>query len=530
MSAGVTVTSDIEEFIAVLPERVRQRLRDHANLDDLVEVVMDLGRPIEARFPGKFELLGGPAATRADIKGVVTQVGEFDRDNRAGIEATLHRISAIRNRHGEVVGLTCRVGRAVFGTINIIRDVIETGQNILMLGRPGVGKTTKLREVARVLADESGKRVVVVDTNNEIAGDGDIPHPAIGRARRMQVPQDREQHQVMIEAVENHMPEVIVIDEIGTEAEAFAARTIAERGVQLIATAHGNTLENLMANPTLADLVGGIGAVVLSDEEARKRGTQKTVLERTAPPTFDIIIEIAQINELAIHHDVADTVDRILFGEPVTAELRQYDTAGQIVAVETELAAGAPRLQGADELDALELELRRAERRGRVLQVLPVGINREHLERALRDQRFPATVTSTAEEADAVIALEWEIQQGRVPEGVDQVISVRSDTYTQVHDAVRALAAGQDKGREAFALREAREAMRRVIDEGIAIELLPQNAYIRRLQHEFIAKHDLESTTVGEAPRRRVRVLPPSTAPLASQTRSARRTQAGTDA
>ncbi len=510
MSQRETVTSNLDEFIAVLPERVQQQVRAHADLDDLIEVVVDLGRPIEARFPGKFELLDGPPATRADIKGIVTRVGEFDRDNRAGIEATLHRISAIRNRHGEVVGLTCRVGRAVFGTINIIRDVIETGENILMLGRPGVGKTTKLREVARVLADEFDKRVVVVDTNNEIAGDGDIPHPAIGRARRMQVPHDREQHQVMIEAVENHMPEVIVIDEIGNEAEAFAARTIAERGVQLIATAHGNNLENLMANPTLADLIGGIQAVTLGDEEAKKRGTQKTVLERMAPPTFDIIIEIADINQLAIHHDVTDTVDRILLGEPVTAELRRYDTAGQIVAVEREVeAAGPPQLDQTDELDALELELRRAERHGRVMQVLAIGVNREHLERALREQRFPASVTNSVEDADAAIALEWAVEQGQVPEGVEQVLSVRSDTYTQIRDAVRALAESAESGREAFALREAREAMQRVIDRDEPVELLPQSAYVRRLQHELIAKHDLESATVGEPPRRRVRVLPP---------------------
>jgi len=241
-------------------------------------------------------------------------VGAFGKDNRAGIERTLHRISAIRNRQGEVIGLTCRVGRAVFGTVDIVRDVIEQGKSILLLGRPGVGKTTLLREAARVLADEFKKRVVIVDTSNEIAGDGDIPHPGIGGARRMQVAVPDLQHAVMIEAVENHMPEVIVIDEIGTEAEALAARTIAERGVQLIATAHGNTLDNLLQNPTLADLTGGIQAVTLSDEEARRRGTQKTVLERKAPPTFDVIIEIQNKDRLAVHHDVASVVDRFLRG------------------------------------------------------------------------------------------------------------------------------------------------------------------------------------------------------------------------
>jgi len=510
MSKRETITSDIDELIAVLPERVQAQLRAHPDLDDLLEVVVDLGRAIEARFPGKFELLAGSPATRADITGIVTRVGEFDRDNRAGIEATLHRISAIRNRHGEVVGLTCRVGRAVFGTIDIIRDVIEIGANILMLGRPGVGKTTKLREVARVLADEFDRRVVVVDTNNEIGGDGDIPHPAIGRARRMQVPHDQEQHDVMIEAVENHMPEVIVIDEIGHEEEAFAARTIAERGVQLIATAHGNSLENLMANPTLCDLIGGIQAVTLGDEEAKKRGTQKTVLERKAPPTFDIVIEIADINRLAIHHDVAETVDRVLLGEPLTAELRQYDQAGQVVVVEREMAAaGPPQVGQADELDALELELRRAQDRGPVIRLLPVGINREHLERALRQHRFPGMVTDSAEDADAALVLEWALEQGKAPEGVEQVIAVRSDTYTQVYDAVHRLAESGGSSREAFALREAREATERALDEGVAVELLPQDAYVRRLQHELVAKHDLKSKTIGEPPRQRVRVLPP---------------------
>jgi stage III sporulation protein SpoIIIAA len=510
MSTRESITSDLAAFLGVLPERAREQLREHADLDDLLEVVVDLGRPIEARFADGFELLTGPPATRADITGVVTRVGEFDRDNRAGIEATLHRISAIRNRLGEVVGLTCRVGRAVFGTIDIIRDVIETGANILMLGRPGVGKTTKLREVARVLADEFDRRVVVVDTNNEIGGDGDIPHPAIGRARRMQVPHDQEQHNVMIEAVENHMPEVIVIDEIGHEEEAFAARTIAERGVQLIATAHGNTLDNLMANPTLCDLIGGIQAVTLGDEEAKKRGTQKTVLERKAPPTFDIVIEIAEINRLAIHHDVAETVDRILLGEPVTAELREYDAAGQVVAVEREMAgAGPPHLRESDELDALELELRRAEGRGRVMRLLPVGVSRDHLERALRKQRFPGTVTESADEADVAIALQWTLDQGQAPEGVEQVVAVRSDTYTQVYDAVQRLSESRESGLEAFALREAREATQRVLDLGEPVELLPQSAYIRRLQHELVGKHDLTSKTVGEPPRQRVRVLPP---------------------
>ncbi|HEY9665129.1 MAG TPA: AAA family ATPase, partial [Allocoleopsis sp.] len=265
------ITDDLNQLLEILPEGIRAKLAQHPQRDRLVEVVLDLGRYPEARFPNSSEYLSDTPITKTDLQYCVERVGMFSGDNRAGIERTLHRISAIRNRAGEVIGLTCRVGRAIFGTIGMIRDLVETGRSILMLGRPGVGKTTALREIARVLADELNKRVVIIDTSNEIAGDGDIPHPAIGRARRMQVARPELQHQVMIEAVENHMPEVIVIDEIGTELEALAARTIAERGVQLVGTAHGNRIENLIKNPTLSDLVGGIQSVTLSDEEARRR-------------------------------------------------------------------------------------------------------------------------------------------------------------------------------------------------------------------------------------------------------------------
>ncbi|HXI45810.1 MAG TPA: R3H domain-containing nucleic acid-binding protein, partial [Candidatus Acidoferrales bacterium] len=282
----------------------------------------------EARFPDAEVTLLDREIREADLDYVVEHIGAFGDDNRAGIERTLHRISAIRNRTGKIVGLTCRIGRAVYGTIDIIADFVETGKSILIMGRPGIGKTTMLREAARVLADDLGKRVVVVDTSNEIAGDGDIPHPAIGKARRMQVRTPSMQHQVMIEAVENHMPQVIVIDEIGTELEAQAARTIAERGVQLIGTAHGNNLDNLMLNPTLSDLIGGIQSVTLGDEEARRRRTQKSVLERKAPPTFDVIIEIQDREKVMVHADVADTVDAMLRGDPVAPELRWRDEGG----------------------------------------------------------------------------------------------------------------------------------------------------------------------------------------------------------
>jgi len=321
-------SDELEALLRGLPPDLTQRVRALDGLEGLLEIVMDLGRLPEARFVGREEMLSQREVSAEDLAYVISHIGQFGGDNRAGIERTLHRISALRNRAGKVVGLTLRVGRAVYGTVEIIRDIVESGRSILLLGRPGVGKTTMLREVARVLADDLAKRVVIVDTSNEIAGDGDIPHPGIGRARRMQVPTPSLQHAVMIEAVENHMPEVVVIDEIGTEQEAAAALTIAERGVQLIATAHGNTLENLMLNPTLTDLVGGIQTVTLSDEEARRRGTQKSVLERKAPPTFQVLVEIQAYQRVAIYNDVSQTVDAILLGMPVAPETRERTEGG----------------------------------------------------------------------------------------------------------------------------------------------------------------------------------------------------------
>lgn len=320
------ITDDLEALLAALPPGIHDAVNRLENRGELLEIVMDLGRYAEGRFPNGEVILSTQPVTEADLQYVVERIGEFGDDNRAGIERTLHRISALRNRKGKVVGLTCRIGRAVLGSIALIRDIVEQGQSILILGRPGVGKTTLLREIARVLADEANKRVVVVDTSNEIAGDGDIPHPGIGRARRMQVARTAEQHAVMIEAVENHMPQVIVIDEIGTELEAAAARTIAERGVQLVATAHGNSLGNLLVNPTLSDLVGGIQTVTLGDEEARRRHTQKSILERKAPPTFDVVVEQQSWEELIVHRDVADTVDNMLRGQPIVAEERTRDS------------------------------------------------------------------------------------------------------------------------------------------------------------------------------------------------------------
>jgi stage III sporulation protein SpoIIIAA len=509
MTPEQPVTDNIEEFLEVLPPRVREALQRHSRLDDLLEVVIDLGRPIEARFPDAFDIIDGEA-TKADLTYVTDRVGSFDRDNRAGIERTLHRISCIRNRLGEIVGLTCRVGRAVYGTIDIIRDIVETGRSILLLGRPGVGKTTKLREAARVLADDLKKRVVVVDTNNEIAGDGDIPHPAIGRARRMQVPEDREQCDVMIEAVENHMPEVIIIDEISNERDAFAARTIAERGVQLIATAHGNTLENIMSNPTLADLIGGVQAVTLSDEEARKRGTQKTVLERKAPPTFDTVIEIEEIARLVIHHDVAHTVDDLLLARSVAAEVRETDAKGRIIRSQREVelvgSAWTARSEQLLDEDAVEFHGVRADT---LIRLYPEGVGRRKVDKAIRELRLPAVTVDNPRDADVIVAVATDrAARQRFHGAAGRVVNLRSDTYGQVYEALRELFGADTAVREQYALQEAQQAVAHVLQYGQPVELSPQNAYVRRLQHEFIAQHDLRSESVGREPRRRVRVLP----------------------
>jgi stage III sporulation protein SpoIIIAA len=348
-AAPHSMPDDLAQLLTVLPPEIGHQLEAHPHKDQLIEVILDLGRRPEARFPETAEYLSETVVTQADLAHCIERVGDFGGDNRAGIEKTLHRISAMRNRSGEIIGLTCRVGRAVLGTIGMIRDLVETGQSILLLGRPGVGKTTALREIARVLADDLLKRVVIIDTSNEIAGDGDIPHPAIGRARRMQVARPEQQHQVMIEAVENHMPEVIVIDEIGTELEALAARTIAERGVQLVGTAHGNRLENLIKNPTLADLVGGIQSVTLGDDEARRRGSQKSVLERKAPPTFDIAVEMLERQRWVVHEQVADTVDQLLRGRQPGLQVRTLGEHGKVI-VTHELPGSserAPALTGA---------------------------------------------------------------------------------------------------------------------------------------------------------------------------------------
>jgi stage III sporulation protein SpoIIIAA len=543
------VTDDLDQLLEVLPPHICDPLQALENRRELLEVVMDLGREPEARLPGREVLLSTHSVREEDIDYVVQRIGAFGDDNRAGIERTLHRISAIRNREGRIVGITCRVGRAVFGTVAIIRDIVESGRSILMMGRPGVGKTTLLREAARVLAEDLAKRVMIVDTSNEIGGDGDIPHPAVGRARRMQVPTPSMQHAVMIEAVENHMPEVIVIDEIGTELEAAAARTIAERGVQLVATAHGNTLENLMMNPTLSDLIGGIQSVTLSDEEARRRGTQKSVLERKAPPTFDVVVEIQNWSHVAVHENVAEVIDDILRGQPVVPTVRRRGQNGEVL-IEEPLIARTARIHSFQDMDhptfspssrararagaspVEELYPPAEERRSaptierrtssdithkngrQAVRIYPFGVNRSRLEAQIRSLGLPATVVGDQHQADVVLTVRnyyrRKPQALRDAEATGVPVHVlRSNSAGNIEQEllhISHLDAAPVPGAAQNALRETEAAIAQVLETSAPVELSPQSAYIRRLQHQLAEQHSLASRSTGKEPYRRVRI------------------------
>lgn len=563
------ITDDLEKLLQILPFNIRQSLEQHPQKNALIEIVLDLGRKPEARFSGHSSYLSDELVTREDLEHCIKRVGHFSADNRAGIECTLHRISAIRNRQGDIIGLTCRIGRAVFGTILMIRELVESGQSILLLGRPGVGKTTALREIARVLADELDKRVVIIDTSNEIAGDGDVPHPAIGRARRMQVARPELQHQVMIEAVENHMPEVIIIDEIGTELEAQAARTIAERGVQLVGTAHGNHLENLIKNPTLSDLIGGIQSVTLGDEEARRRGSQKTVLERKAPPTFQIAVEMWERQKWVVHEEVAQTVDYLLRGKQPIPQLRQVNDAGEVsitrdpsLVPQTELtkvqslveipmkpsglrASGKmypiqpPNPEFEEMLAKSWYQAENVTEKVRIpgpngedfpIYVYPYGIGRSQLEQVIGVLKMPIVLTKDLDDADAVIALRSQVKHHSklLQLAKDRQIpihSIKSNSIAQITRTLRQLVsmdnpdtpeasdlrlftkAGSDD--EIEALEETRLAVEQiVIPQGQPVELLPRNGKIRKMQHELVEHYRLRSDSFGEEPNRRLRIYP----------------------
>ena len=544
---------ELQQLLGVLPPRVLDGLRKQDGLDDLLEIILDLGRPPEARFLSGDVILDDAPIGREDLQHVVSGVGDFGGDNRAGMERTLHRISAIRNRNGSVVGITCRVGRAVFGTIKIIEDLAYGGKNILLLGRPGVGKTTMLREVARVLADEARKRVIIVDTSNEIAGDGDIPHPAIGHARRMQVPTPTVQHDIMIEAVENHMPQVIIIDEMGTTLEASAARTIAERGVQLVATAHGNTLDNLIMNPTLSDLIGGVQTVTLGDQEARFRGTQKTVLERKAPPTFDVVVEIQDWNEVAVHDDVAQVVDQWLRGYPVEPEIRQMKEDGNITrTAATRQNEAAPTPWAANEIRNRRSKSRNGRTKDAYDQYPPerfqddpdaggaagprldariflFGVSRDKVEAALAERGAAAEIVSELRRANVLLTTKNHYRRGSQLVRIAETNSVpvyvlRKNTVPQVSEFLTSIARDQgidlpppsgrfkeesDAEAEASARAEVEEAARRVMSGEFSVQLEPQRPYIRRLQHMLAEEFNLASTSRGRDPQRGVLIYRP---------------------
>lgn len=510
----LNIPDDADLLLQVIPPHIRQAIEARSHNRLLIEIVLDLGRPPEARFPDRMEELSAEHVMREDIDYVVTRAGTFTADNRAGIERTLHRISAIRNRVGTIIGLTCRIGRAIYGTVDIVRDVIERELSVLLLGRPGVGKTTLLREAARVLADDLGKRVIVVDTSNEIGGDGDIPHPGIGRARRMQVPSPDRQHAVMIEAVENHMPEVIVIDEIGTEAEAMAARTIAERGVQLIATAHGNALENMLQNPTLCDLMGGIQAVTLSDEEARRRHTQKTVLERKAAPTFDVLVEIQDKDRLAVHHDVAGIVDAFLRGMPLQPEVRVRGADGTVEIRQPEVPPAADFTATETASPSLQPLPAGMSQRRRTMRIFTYGVSRSRLERAIQKFGVPATVIADITRADVLLTLKS--QEKRQPRRLREVRAhgvplhiIKSNTMTQIENFLRSVFEIQEQpGGVDAALQEAEAAVRQVTTHRQPVELTPQTGRLRRVQHEFIEQYGLNTKSRGRDPFRRVVIYP----------------------
>ena len=494
-------------FLGILPARIRDALSQTDDFDSLYEVVLDIGRKPEARYKNRSVFLTDDPITFFDLESVISRISSFDRDNRAGIERTLHRISGIMNRQGRPIGLTCRYGRAIEGVIDAVSDIFNKGDSVLLLGRPGVGKTTLLREVARVLAD-SGKRVIVVDTSNEIAGDGDIPHSGIGGARRMQVPIDVEQHKVMIQAVENHMPEVVVIDEIGTEEEAIACRTIAERGVQLIGTAHGHSLPNLLMNPTLSDLLGGVNSVILSDEEAYRRSSQKTVLERTAPPTFDTLIEIADRGKFVIYENIADTVDEYLRFDRLKPEKRTQNSDGTVK------KTGPEAVERATEERTVEYGIINKENAVKIkpVNIYSFGVSRDSFRRAIHSFHINADVCSILAEADMVLTTRTYEQ--KKPKQIMKANALEIPVYTIPKNTlsnVKRIIKGIKRNRVQEEINETvlQEAVESVLRENKSVRLPPASSNVRRYQHGYAERFGLITSSIGRDPDRSVVIHPP---------------------
>lgn len=556
------LADDLTQLLNVLPKFIKEPLEKHPNRESLIEIVLDIGRRPEARFSNTTEYFSYRTVVWQDLDLILKKLGKFSSDNRAGIEKTLHRISSLRNRNGSVIGLTCRIGRAFFGTVSIIRDLLEQEKSILLLGRPGVGKTTAIREIARVLSDGMKKRVIIIDTSNEIAGDGDLPHPSIGKARRMQVSNNQNQHEVMIEAVENHMPEIIIIDEIGTESEAFAARTIAERGVQLVGTAHGNALENLIKNPTITDLIGGIQYVTLGDEEAKRRGSAKSILERKAPPTFDIAIELPNPQTWIIHENIEKSVDLFLQGQILPVQKRTFLLPGKrfidckIIYNQTGTEYRPNNYTNRSNLDKKQknnypftnlgqVEKQKAKKRNKYPSNLTpelkqeftflytYGINIQELKPLIKVLQLPVILTKEIQYADTILTLENLIKSNRKLKQISHakkltVHTIQNTSLVMITRALRTLVKNQvtltsqyqnqsieSKSSNILSqeflspLEEVRLAIEEiVVPKKITIDLFPQTSLIRKQQHEIIAHYQLDGTTVGTYNNKRIRIFP----------------------
>jgi len=554
------LADDLTQLLDVLPTFISGPLEKHPRREQLVEIVLDIGRRPEARFAKGTDYLSYRTIVWQDLDYILKRLGKFSGDNRAGIEKTLHRISSIRNRKGNVIGLTCRVGRAIFGTVSIVRDLLEQKKSILLLGRPGVGKTTAIREIARVLSDGMKKRVIIIDTSNEIAGDGDLPHPSIGKARRMQVSNHQNQHEVMIEAVENHMPEIIIIDEIGTELEAAAARTIAERGVQLVGTAHGNALENLIKNPTITDLIGGIQYVTLGDEEAKRRGSSKSILERKAPPTFEVAIEIHDPQTWVIHENIEQSVDLLLQGQSLPVQRRSliqnynnlidckimYNQKEVDINNDASLKRFAPekkqknnyllnRLPKSDKLKTKRVVKTngnlKTELKEKFTFLYIYGINTQDVKSLIKTLGIPVIITKEIQYADAILALANLVKNNRKLKQISHskkitIHTIQSNNLLQIAKALRLLAKRKelipikpttnnkkiaDLLSQEFLtpLEETRLAIEEVvIAKNIPIDLIPRTSRIRKQQHELVTHYQLKGVSVGKEQNRRIRILP----------------------